>query len=660
MYPRSAALTYVSFGGEATVSALLSIFRPFAVLLRHYRRYVNVFGPLTLGLIVTLFMLLILANQPFLQQAELTSYDWQFQIRGQQPTPSNIVVVAVDASSVDSLGGRYPVPRKWVGSAVRFLEKAGARVIASDFEYKTPSTYGSADDLAFEHALNGTRNVVLAQKLEGSIASIYVAGVSSITPPIDPLARRAARVGVTNFPQDSDGKIRGAQLVQLGAGGGGGVASKSYPSFAVQVASLYLHKSVGQIMKTLPNNMLVNFIGPQGVGDNSQQSWISDEFAPGVSGAPSASGVQDDPKIFKDKIALIIPAAIDFKDQLDTPFGQMYGGYVQASTLNTILQHNPIQPAGDGTNNLILVVIGLITTLAASRLGIWKGSLATLIVAAGYVGLAIVLFRFYRVWVNLITPETTLVLAYTSIMAFRFATEERLKRKTNKAFGLYLRPEVVDILVESEDPTSALQPTRRDISVLFVDIRGFTAMSEHMNPEDVVDTLDVYLEELTDAVQKTGGTLNKYVGDEIMAMWNTPIEQPDHAMRAVQCAMDMTARVDHINSQLQAKGQPSVAFGIGVNSGEAVVGQMGSTFRKQFDIIGDTVNTAARLCSAAGRMETIVGQGTWEVLGDRLTVEETEPLRLKGKSDTIRTFLVLGFAETPLPTPPLQPAAAPA
>jgi len=124
--------------------------------------------------------------------------------------------------------------------------------------------------------------------------------------------------------------------------------------------------------------------------------------------------------------------------------------------------------------------------------------------------------------------------------------------------------------------------------------------------------------------------------------------------------MDMTARVDHINDQLRAKGQPSVAFGIGVNSGEAVVGQMGSTFRKQFDIIGDTVNTAARLCSAAGRMETIVGQGTWEVLGDRLTVEETEPLRLKGKSDTIRTFLVLGLAETPAPAPWLEQSAAPA
>jgi adenylate cyclase len=639
------------------VSALLSIFRPFAVLLRHYRRYVNVFGPLTLGLIVTLFMLLILANQPFLQQAELTTYDWQFQSRGWQAPASNIAVVEEDAVSVQDLSGRYPVARKWVGAATRFLEKAGASVIAYDFEFSNPSTYGAADDAAFERSLAGTHNVVLAQKFDAPPGSAYLLAAAQLTSPLDRLARHAARIGVTNFPFDSDGKIRTALPLQYGPGGNG-IQNQLYPSFALQMASLYLHKPYQQVATSLPSNMLINFPGPQSPGDSLSQVWNGYQFDGIARGELLRQVIKAG--TFKHKIVLIIPAAFDFKDQLDTPFGQMYGGYVQASTLNTILQHNPIQPAGAGTNNLILVVIGLITTLAASRLGIWKGSLATLIVGAGYVGLAIVLFRFYRVWVNLITPETTLVLAYTSVMAFRFATEERLKRKTNKAFGLYLRPEVVDILVESEDPTSALQPTRRDISVLFVDIRGFTAMSEHMNPEDVVDTLDVYLEELTNAVQKTGGTLNKYVGDEIMAMWNTPLEQPDHAIRAVQCAMDMTARVDHINDQLRAKGQPSVAFGIGVNSGEAVVGQMGSTFRKQFDIIGDTVNTAARLCSAAGRMETIVGQGTWEVLRDRLTVEETEPLRLKGKSDTIRTFLVLGLAETPVPAPQLEPSAAPA
>ena len=638
------------------MSALLSIFRTFAVLLRHYRRYVNVFGPLTLGLVVTLFMLLILANQPFLQQAELSTYDWQFQSRGQQYTPTNIAVLGVDSTSVDTLGGHYPIARKWAAKAVRFLEKAGAKVIAFDFLYKTPSTYGRADDEAFVRALRGTHNVVLVQQLEETVATLGVQQFTSLTPPIDALSARAARLGLANFPTDSDGKIRSSVLQIPGPGG------RTYPTFALQIASLYLDKPYREIANGLPNDMLINYIGPQDPGTNSLQSWFSYEFFQVVKSGALYGDLRAliRHQVFKNRIVLIVPAATNFQDVHETPWGQMYGGYVQANALNTILLRNPIQPAGDGMNSFMLAFLGLIATIAASRFGIWKSSLTTLLLAAGYAGLAVFLFRFYSVWVNLITPETAIVLAYTSIMAFRFSTEERLKRKTNKAFGLYLRPEVVDILVESEDPTRALQPTRRDISVLFVDIRGFTAMSEHMNPEDVVDTLDVYLEELTDAVQQTGGTLNKYVGDEIMAMWNTPLEQPDHAVRAVQCAMDMTARVDHINDQLRAKGQPSVAFGIGVNSGEAVVGQMGSTFRKQFDIIGDTVNTAARLCSAAGRMETIVGQGTWEVLGDRLTVEETEPLRLKGKSDTIRTFLVLGLAETPAPAPWLEQSAAPA
>jgi adenylate cyclase len=613
------------------------------------RHAIAVYGPVAIGLIVTLFTLLVLQNQPAFQQAELSTYDWQFQQRGYIGTPTNIVVVEVNAESVAWYGGNVPVQRRHIAAAINNMKKAGAKVIGIDFEYEAPSD--STDDNALAAAIKNAGNVVLVQKFESDSANQYIQQSFQLVPPIAKFARHAAGLGLANYPEDIDSNVRRAlpmQRIYLGAARYSG----NYPLLPVTLASLYLHKPVSAVVRDLPKTLYINYIGPSSETDNSAQSWARyglDTVAEGFF-----------PKnAFRNKIVLIIPADLDFKDALNTPMGGMWGGYVQANTLASILLDDSYTPAGSIANDLILIFLGLLTTLAASRFGIWRSTLVMLVVAAAFVGVDVELFRQFRIWANLITPESGLVIAYAGIMGFRFATEERLKRKTNRAFGLYLRPEVVDLLVESSDPTKALQPARRDISVLFVDVRSFTAMSEHMEPEEVVDTLDVYLEELTEAVQSSGGTLNKYVGDEIMAMWNTPLDQPDHAMRAVQCALDMVVRGERINEQLRAKGRPSVRYGIGVNSGGAVVGQMGSTFRKQFDVIGDTVNTGARLCSAAGGMETIIGQGTWEAIGDHLVVEETEPLTLKGKSDRIRTFKVLGVTATsqPAATPVAQPAA---
>lgn len=170
-------------------------------------------------------------------------------------------------------------------------------------------------------------------------------------------------------------------------------------------------------------------------------------------------------------------------------------------------------------------------------------------------------------------------------------------------------------------------------------------MSERMEAEDVVEALDIYLEVLTASVLRFDGTINKYVGDEIVAIWNAPHHHNDHHMRAVRCGLDMVARREEINSRLRAKNLPAINYGIGINSGDVIVGQMGSPFRKQYDVIGDTVNTGARLCSAAGGGEVIIAEGVWKVVGNDVVVEETEPLRLKGKSQGLRTFLVLELGD---------------
>ncbi|HEX6509321.1 MAG TPA: adenylate/guanylate cyclase domain-containing protein, partial [Chloroflexota bacterium] len=600
--------------------------------------YTPFYRALTVGVAATLVAVLVLQGLPFIGRAELSTYDYQFTLRGTTSIPSNIVVVGLDSPTITDLqGGRYPIARRWIGQAVNFLHRAHAQAIGLDFLYQAPSGFGLKDDAALASAMKKAGNVVIAGQLGGADASNFIVGESQYTPPISIFARNAAGVGVANVPVDQDNEIRAAQLMQFGPGGST-LNGKQYPALPVMLASIALHKPVADVVKGLPNTMLINYVGPQNPGDASQQSLP-------VYQLESVARGQDSPAIFRNKIVLIVPAALVTKDILNTPFGPMYGGFVQANALNTILQRNPIVPVGDAINSLIVVLLGFLTAFLAARFGILRSTGATLVLALGFAALGYVLIDVFRVWVHVVTLEIAIVLTFSAVMALRFSTEERQRRRTAKLFGQYVKPEIVDILVNSPDEVAALAGTRRDISILFVDIRGFTAMSERMEPEDVVAALDVYLELLTGAVLKYDGTINKYIGDEIVAVWNIPHHHNDHEMRAVKSALDMIAHTDDMNAKLREKGLPAIKYGIGVNSGEAIVGQMGSSFRKQYDVIGDTVNTGARLCSAAGGGEVIIGQSTWEAIGNRLVVEETEPLRLKGKSQALRTFLVLDIQE---------------
>jgi adenylate cyclase len=619
-------------------------------------RHKTLIGGLVIGTAATMLMLLVLQGLPIFARAELSAYDWQMNRRGHFAPSNQIVIVGLDQNTISDLPpGTNPLRRYWIGQAVKFLCSAHARAIGIDFSYFQRSVHDvytrGADSRALGAAVRSCGRVVLNLEIEGAGANSNVFGQSLYgpIPEIAPPGKPWVHLGLDNIPVDSDGVVRQAWNLQyvLDNTKRGGFAA--YPTFPIVLASVALHEPVAKVLQSVPQNMLTNYVGPQAV-DNTSVSWpnelqLSDVVPDPTFGETKPSAPAS---LFRNKIVLIIPAAIVLADTHSTPFGDMYGGFVQANTLNTILEDNPIIPAGDGINNLVIILIGLLTTLVASRFGIWHSVIATIVLAVGYPVATILAFSQYRYWLHLPTPELTFVVVLAGIMAFRFATEERQKRHAHRKFGQYLKPEIVDIIVNSPGVDTTLEGVRRPLSVLFVDIRGFTAMSERMNPEDVVSLLDIYLEELTESVQVFDGTLDKYVGDELMAVWNAPRLQVDHPMLAVKSALEMVNRLDKINAQLTARHLPNIKYGIGVNTGEGIVGEMGSTFRKQYDAIGDSVNTAARLCSAAGGAEIIIGQTTWELLGDRLEIEETEPLTLKGKSARLRTFRVISIRDTPL------------
>src|SRR5437879_1903376 len=272
--------------------------------------------------------------------------------------------------------------------------------------------------------------------------------------------------------------------------------------------------------------------------------------------------------------------------------------------------------------------------------------------------LALVVFTFAMAFLagnnrfvpDIFHPLLALALTYTGVTAYRVLYEDRERRKVTSIFGQYLKPEIVTQLAKTRGGVADIMRggERRDITLLFVDIRGFTSMSESMSAHDVTDVVQMYLDHLSGIIFTWDGTIDKYVGDEIVAFWNAPRTQEDHALLAVRCAYDLINKAPELQARLLEKGLPPVRWGIGVNTGSAVVGMMGSRSRLQYTALGDTVNTAARFCASAPAFHLLIGQATYDMCKDYIAVDLVPGVQLKGKSaETFRIYQVVAIRETP-------------
>jgi adenylate cyclase len=233
---------------------------------------------------------------------------------------------------------------------------------------------------------------------------------------------------------------------------------------------------------------------------------------------------------------------------------------------------------------------------------------------------------------NIIYPISTAILSFFSLTGLYYFIESKEKRKIKHVFSKYVTKHVVDELLKHEHPK--LGGERREISVLFSDIRGFTAMSEKMKPEDVVSMLNHYFKDMVEIVFRHEGTMDKYIGDAIMASWNTPVEQKDHLMRAVKTALEM-------QEKLHKDAKHPFGVGIGVHTGEAVVGNIGSEQRLEFTSIGDTVNTASRLCSKAEGGQVLIDEKTYSKIKDQVVAKKIGKIEVKGKAKPLIIYEVI-------------------
>jgi adenylate cyclase len=254
-------------------------------------------------------------------------------------------------------------------------------------------------------------------------------------------------------------------------------------------------------------------------------------------------------------------------------------------------------------------------------------------------------FARFGLWLSFVLPAAVLVANYGAVTSFRMIFEEREKRKIRRAFGQYVAPGVIALL--EKDPQRYFRPggERRELTIMFSDIRSFTTIAEGLTPEELVSVLNTYLGEMTDVLFKSWGTLDKYIGDALMAFWNSPYPQEEHATRAASCALNMLRRLEEMNAAWAAAGKKQLSIGIGLNTGPVNVGNMGSEKRLSWTVMGDHVNLASRLegMTKEYHCRVIVSEYTYMQIRDAFVCRELDRIRVKGKLQPVAIYELMGF-----------------
>jgi adenylate cyclase len=345
---------------------------------------------------------------------------------------------------------------------------------------------------------------------------------------------------------------------------------------------------------------------------------------------------------FAGKIVLVGATTPTLHDIFPTPFASqagMSGVEIHANTLETLLQDIPLRR----TPPLLVAVVAVLAGAAAAFTATALRPLPAFgLVAAGviaYLAVSHGAFAWGRYWTAVVPAPLTLLITYAATVAKNFTREQREKRRLSRFFS----PDVVAEIIRHRDDAK-LAAGRRRMTVLFSDIRGFTSMSEKMEPEEVVTFLREYLTVMTEAVFKHGGTVDKYIGDAIMALYNVPLEAPDHARRAVRTALEFQERLHPLAERFAAKYGGRLACGVGIHTGDAVVGTIGSEQRLEYTAIGDTINLGSRLegLTKEFNVPIIMSEATAAEVAGQFGTRDLGEVTVKGKAIPVKIYAVLG------------------
>jgi adenylate cyclase len=470
----------------------------------------------------------------------------------------------------------------------------------------------------------------------------------SLSPNLKTFSLYAKNFGYFNVIPDADGIVRRVPVIARFEG-------SYYPSLDVAAALAYSNLSLDKVAVVFNPNGLERIDFGRKVIPTDPAGYVQIDYH-GPSGTYPHYSIADvvqhkiPENVFRDKLVLIGPTAVGIPDTAVTPFQQMGfpGVEVHANLIDNILNGEFIR-RGLRENLIDIAVILLFSLGAGALLSVVSPTRATavLVILLGFfLWLSYDLFAHHRMWIAAFLPTATLTTNYAAIVSYRFFFEEKEKRRVRGAFQQYMAHSLVSQLLDHPELLQ-LGGQEKELSVMFADIRGFTSISEGLAPSMLVELLNQYLSEMTDTIFKNWGTLDKYIGDAIMAFWGAPYPQPDHAERACQAALQMLDTLKRMQAGWEAEGRPRIDIGVGVNSGPVLVGNMGSRLRFNYTVMGDNVNLASRLEGLNKEFATrlIISESTYEQVQEKFVARELDFIRVKGKKKPVRIYELLGSIE---------------
>lgn len=351
----------------------------------------------------------------------------------------------------------------------------------------------------------------------------------------------------------------------------------------------------------------------------------------------------------RDKIVMVGATAVGIYDMRVTPFGAVFPGLeIHANMVDNILSEDFLhQPNWAELFDIIaIIIVGLCLGIVLPRSGVITGAAAALSLFIGYILLCHFLFSRHGFILNLVYPLFVIAFVYIGIIVYRYFSEIKQKRFIKNAFSTYLSPAVVKQLIETPE-NLVLGGEERDITAFFSDVQGFTGIAEKLRPTELVELLNEFLTEMTDIILKNQGTVDKFEGDAIIAFFGAPTDIRNHAEIACISCIDMQKRLAQLRDKWKTEGKPELRMRIGLSTGPAVVGNMGSKNRMDYTMMGDTVNTAARLegVNKIYGIYTLISDTTYRAAGEEVTLREIDSINVIGKSGPVSVYELIGYDE---------------
>lgn len=556
----------------------------------------------------------------------------------QQDGSPNVVIVGIDdealaSTSEGGFGRLGDWNRELHATAIRNLTAAGANVIAYDILFAETSDPDNADgvagDEALAEAIQESGKVVLAAAGDGApelVDGILVYDAFAL--PAAPF-REGAQLASVNFTPDGDGRMRRVPLAVAETEG------SELPSYGLAAVYAQFGRTppetydlsgdeVDLFGREVPidedGTVRVNYVGGAG------ESFSVLSFKQVYENDPAIGIVQG-------KIVLVGSLATALDVHPAPLLGNAHGVVIHANAVDTMLRDRFLVPIPEPVTVAAAILFVILAALVVARWRMLFGLIAVTAVIAAYEVAGIILFGDGTI-IDFVDPPAALLTASFVALAYRVVSERTAQREIQDLFGRYVSPQVANELIDRADRGRlALGGELREVTVMFCDIRGFTPLSTKMAPDALVHLLNKHFEVIISRIMENRGIVNKFAGDALMALWNAPDDQPDHALLACRAAIEAS------DGLAQLTGDEAVArWGFGVNTGVAIAGNVGSGRRQEYTVIGDPVNISARICGIAPADEVWIGESTYRLVEGQIGADEMDPQNVKGIEEAIKVY----------------------